>query len=246
MTSIVNDSTQEITSKYIYKNSVDLEKEYWAFKNDRFYFSKYSEYFEYSDYIYNGLLEKDTCITTYLQVVCRHMINYQIFNILGTAQNYSKSDYSYHGDYGNFATITLPRVGIVIKKEFYNLRGKTTFDSTYLIGMYTDGLLLGDTVFNMTEIPVSIIIPIEYILSPNYPNPFNSSTKIKYSIPNTSLVTLKVYDILGKEIATLVNEEKPAGNYEVNFNGNRLSSGIYFYKIQAGGYSSMKKMVLLK
>ena len=88
--------------------------------------------------------------------------------------------------------------------------------------------------------------PTEFKLSQNYPNPFNPTSKIEYSIPQTAFVTLKVYDILGKEIATLVNEEKLAGNYEVNFNGNRLSSGIYFYKIQAGGYSSMKKMVLLK
>ncbi|MEP0862683.1 MAG: T9SS type A sorting domain-containing protein, partial [Ignavibacterium sp.] len=87
-----------------------------------------------------------------------------------------------------------------------------------------------------------------FILEQNYPNPFNPSTKIKYVIPNgvRNLVTLKVYDVLGNEVATLVNEEKPAGIYEVEFNASKLSSGIYFYKLQAGSFVETKKMILLK
>jgi hypothetical protein len=73
-----------------------------------------------------------------------------------------------------------------------------------------------------------------------------SSTKINYSISQTSFVTLKLYDILGREIATLVNEEKLAGRYQVEFDGSDLSSGIYFYKLEAGNYSSVKKMILMK
>ena len=69
---------------------------------------------------------------------------------------------------------------------------------------------------------------------------------IKFSIPKSSFVNLKVYDILGREVATLVNEEKPAGSYEVNFDASRLASGIYFYKIQAGSFTQAKKMILLK
>jgi len=90
------------------------------------------------------------------------------------------------------------------------------------------------------------IHPQKFYLSQNYPNPFNPSTKIKYSIPKISFVTLKIFDILGREISTLVNEEKPAGNYEVEFNGDELSSGIYFYKLQVGHYSEVKKMILMK
>ena len=86
----------------------------------------------------------------------------------------------------------------------------------------------------------------EYTLSQNYPNPFNPTTTITYQMPKTEFVTLKVYDILGREIATLVNEEKPAGNYEVNFIGSGLTSGIYFYQLKAGDYSETKKMILLK
>ena len=68
-------------------------------------------------------------------------------------------------------------------------------------------------------------------LNQNYPNPFNPSTSIKYSIPNRNQVTLKVFDVLGSEVATLVNKEQPQGNYEVEFNGSDLTSGIYFYRL---------------
>ncbi len=93
----------------------------------------------------------------------------------------------------------------------------------------------------------------EYALEQNYPNPFNPNTTIKYQIPASlnpskggTLVTLKVYDILGNEVATLINEEKPAGRYEINFNASSLASGVYIYKIQAGSFISSKKMLLLK
>ena len=89
-------------------------------------------------------------------------------------------------------------------------------------------------------------IPIKYDLSQNYPNPFNPSTKINFTIPKTGLVTLKVYDILGKEIATLVNEVKNTGSYIVEFNGSNLSSGTYFYRMQAGDFVSIKKMMFIK
>ena len=92
-----------------------------------------------------------------------------------------------------------------------------------------------------------------FVLYQNYPNPFNPTTKIRYSIPpsvNASeekiLVTLKVYDILGNEATTLVNEEKFAGNYEVLFKANNLSSGIYFYTLKTGNYSETKKLILMK
>jgi len=87
-------------------------------------------------------------------------------------------------------------------------------------------------------------------LSQNYPNPFNPTTKIKYQIPELSFVTLKVYDVLGSEIITLVNEEKPVGSYEVEFSAIGgaidLSSGIYFYRIKAGDFIQTKKMTLIK
>jgi hypothetical protein len=87
---------------------------------------------------------------------------------------------------------------------------------------------------------------LSFNLFQNYPNPFNPVTKIKYSVKNRENVTLKVYDILGKEVATLINEEKPAGDYEVTFNGNALASGVYIYRMTSGEFSSSKKLLLLK
>jgi len=99
----------------------------------------------------------------------------------------------------------------------------------------------------VTEInPVSATVPEKFSLSQNYPNPFNPTTNIQFSIIKVQYVTLKVFDILGKEIATLVNEQLKPGTYEVNFNGNKLSSGVYFYKLQSLDFSAVKSMMLIK
>jgi|GEM_PF-6985508 len=89
-------------------------------------------------------------------------------------------------------------------------------------------------------------IPTVYDLSQNYPNPFNPSTKIKFSLPESGLVSLKIYDILGREVATLINEELPASYQTVDFNASNLSTGIYFYRINVNNYTSVKKMILMK
>ena len=86
----------------------------------------------------------------------------------------------------------------------------------------------------------------ETFLLTAYPNPFNPSTTIRYQIPEMSFVTIKVYDVLGNEIATIVNEEKTIGSYEVEFDASELTSGIYFYQLKADNYIETKKMVLLK
>ncbi|MGA3288003.1 MAG: glycoside hydrolase family 3 N-terminal domain-containing protein [Bacteroidota bacterium] len=88
--------------------------------------------------------------------------------------------------------------------------------------------------------------PQRFQLFPNYPNPFNPSTTIKYQVPKTSLVTLRVFDILGREIAFLVNEEKPAGTYNIQWDASTRSSGVYFYRLHAGSFIETKKMILLK
>lgn len=97
----------------------------------------------------------------------------------------------------------------------------------------------------------SNLVPKEYQLSQNYPNPFNPVTKIKYALPYASNVTLKVYDILGREVISLVNEFKDAGSYIIEFNGTNYASGVYFYRIEAEGqngrkYVEKKKMILIK
>ncbi len=96
---------------------------------------------------------------------------------------------------------------------------------------------------NIVEVELA---PSVFSLSQNYPNPFNPNTTINYQLPVNSFVTLKVYDVLGNEVATLVNEEKIAGEYEIKFNASEMGSGVYFYKLQAGSFIGMKKMIFLK
>lgn len=100
------------------------------------------------------------------------------------------------------------------------------------------------------SIPVSVEnengLPVVYALEQNYPNPFNPSTKINFSIPENGVVTLKVFDILGKEVMTLVDEVMPASHHTVEFDASMLSSGIYFYRIQVNSFVSVKKMMLIK
>ncbi len=111
----------------------------------------------------------------------------------------------------------------------------------------------GGTILQTTNGGVSYIeeekfdeVPIEFLLSQNYPNPFNPSTRIKYSVPQSSNVVIKFFDVLGNEIETLVNEEKPTGTYEITWYAEQLPSGVYFYRIQAGKFLKTKKMVLMK
>ena len=96
------------------------------------------------------------------------------------------------------------------------------------------------------KIEVTIKSPENYVLNQNYPNPFNPTTRISYSIPLISFVTLKIFDVLGNVIATLVNDTKQAGYYEVKFDGKNISSGVYIYRMQAGGFISAKKLILMK
>ena len=99
--------------------------------------------------------------------------------------------------------------------------------------------------YNLSD-EVVIGVPEKYSLLQNYPNPFNPVTHLEFGISNLGFVSLKVYDILGNQIETLVNEIKPAGYYDIEFNGSNLSSGIYYYKIEAGKFSQVKKMIMVK
>ncbi len=103
-----------------------------------------------------------------------------------------------------------------------------------------------DVVNSGTAVHQTTVTPNKFELVQNYPNPFNPSTKISYSISKNALVTLKVYDVLGREVATLVNTNQAAGDYSVNFDASHLASGMYIYKLESGSFASVKKMMLLK
>lgn len=133
-------------------------------------------------------------------------------------------------------SLTIPSGANRVEVRIYNTKDE-------LIGVLerTDVSALLTGIKNVTS-----KLPSKFYLEQNYPNPFNPSTAISYQLPVTSDVTLKVYDILGKEVATLVDEVKSAGSYEVKFNASKLSSGVYFYKMEAGGYTATKKLTLMK
>jgi len=124
----------------------------------------------------------------------------------------------------------------------YRKSDRKLFASTHGRGMFVTDL---STLTNVEE-NLNSQLPKEFALQQNYPNPFNPTTTISFSIPENQNVELKVYDLLGNEVANLVNEYKSAGSYSVNFNASNLASGIYFYKLKAGNFQQTKKLILLK
>jgi len=122
----------------------------------------------------------------------------------------------------------------------------TNFDGAYYLAViFAEEEVLGKR--NLEEINFSgESIITSYNLFQNYPNPFNPSTTLKYQIPQNGFVTLKVYDILSKEVATLVNEVKTQGRYEATFDASSLASGVYLYRLNVNDYVDVKKMILLK
>lgn len=125
-------------------------------------------------------------------------------------------------------------------------------DGTLYLGFHNNGSILCTNnliaIKDSATVSVNESIPLvkEFQLGQNYPNPFNPSTTINYSIPNSGKVVLRVYNIIGKEVVCLVNEYKSEGNYIANFNASNLPSGVYFYTLQTGEFSSSKKMILIK
>ncbi|MFZ1289663.1 MAG: YCF48-related protein [Melioribacteraceae bacterium] len=145
--------------------------------------------------------------------------------------------------------------GVTWEQQETNARGFEAVSFANSFNGWTVGFMgeiykwIGDA---LPDLPVSLNdkfennVPSEFKLEQNYPNPFNPSTTIEYSIPQKSQVIVQVYDLLGREITTLINEEKAAGNYSVKFDGSNFNSGVYFYKLTVGEFSNTKKLVLLK
>ena len=123
-------------------------------------------------------------------------------------------------------------------------------NSLYQVTVYRAPVVTGGTI-SRTPITTGVeefesSLPTQYALQQNYPNPFNPATTIEYSIPQQSPVTVKIFDLLGREVAVLVNEEKDAGRYSVQWNAAAMPSGIYFYRLQTGQFTEAKRMILMK
>ncbi len=157
------------------------------------------------------------------------------FIVTNITNGTSKPDSSVKNKYS--ADFNITAISLLIGS---NIIVATAKDSVGYIGK--DTLVVN---YSTTDV-VDSQIPRIFSLQQNYPNPFNPVTIIKYAVPKTSFVNITVYDLLGREIVKLVNEEKPPGNYNIKFNGSNLTSGIYFYRLQSGGFSETKKLILLK
>jgi len=173
-----------------------------------------------------------------------HSINWQ-YNGIGDFV-----DIEYSTDVGENWTLIVDSLFIFFIQSFeWQVPFVNSENCLIRFGIYPCAYDDSDSVFTIIY-PVSTEneteLPTGFYLLQNYPNPFNPNTIISYQIPKLSFVTLKVYDVLGNEVATLVNEEKPAGSYEVKFKGAGLPSGIYFYQLKADSYIKTRKMVLMK
>jgi hypothetical protein len=163
---------------------------------------------------------------------------YYVFDAGGSSTMYVNPASTPHTDYN----VTRDKYGDLV--AYYTVKAVDNVgnESVYSNQVSTDGQSnWKNSPSNYTNSEID-----EYSLKNNYPNPFNPSTKISYSMKEEGLVTLKVYDILGNEVVTLVNEKKPEGFYDVEFNAVDLPSGIYFYKMQAGKFIAVNKMILLR
>ncbi|MDQ3020130.1 MAG: T9SS type A sorting domain-containing protein [Bacteroidota bacterium] len=167
--------------------------------------------------------------------------------------NFSFYTTSYHLQISTDTSFTNTRDSNYIVNNFILLKNFSP-NTTYFWRLKANGALENSewsnvksfTVLTSSIEPINNSIPTSLNLFQNYPNPFNPVTKIKFSVPENQLIKIKVYDIQGKEILELVNEQVQAGNYEIEFNGNNFSGGIYFYTLESESFKTTKKMVLIK
>jgi Predicted extracellular nuclease len=164
---------------------------------------------------------------------------------VGSRLELQEGNHPYHNTWDTLVTKVPGNIKLKVGDKFSEVRGVFFYEfSEYkLIPRKTDDFV-GYNPLDVKEENLGAVK--SYSLLQNYPNPFNPSTTIRFSVPNSGVVSLKVYDVLGREVRTLLNEEKHAGSYSVSFDLRNLSSGIYFYRLQSGSFVDTKKMILMK
>jgi len=312
VTKILDNGYREITLTYLFTTGIQIKKEYWLYKDGKFY---YSDLPDMSSPIicYDVTLKAEECTFHNVQICVGWSSNKYSYNgkdydmqfhqyydgatenIINVANNIGPVEFYHSGATEELISMsvdtTIPKYiaspesplnnSTEIKRstelKWEKIKDAVSYDiqiskdSTFnnLFKEYTG---LTDTSISIDSLDYSakyywrvktvsslgyiywsaiwkfttISLPTKFELYQNYPNPFNPTTKIKYDLPVKAHVLLKIYDILGREVLTLVNEERPAGSYKVEFNGKNLASGIYFYMLKAGNYYSVKKMILMK
>jgi len=164
--------------------------------------------------------------------------------VTATEVNNARFEIQRSKDGVNFVTIgTVTGMGTTTNVSRYSFIDKNSFGKSVYRLKQVD--YNGDFTYS-NNVEINGTVPQKFAVEQNYPNPFNPTTTINYTVPEKSFVTLKVFDVLGREVATLVNGEVELGNHQVTFNASKLSSGVYYYTLQAGNSTSTKKMALLK
>ena len=159
---------------------------------------------------------------------------------------YQDGNHNYNNNWDSTLSNNPANIYVKLNSTFTEIQGIMFYSHSYykIVPRKNDDFIGYVGAVGVTDKPSKL--PFSYKLNQNFPNPFNPSTTINYSIPKESIVTLKIYNILGQEVKTLVSESKAPGNYNVRFNASELSSGVYFYSLKAGNYYQVKKMMLLK
>jgi hypothetical protein len=171
------------------------------------------------------------------RVICSDTNNYVIFGQSRKSKGFRISV---------FEGYNLQRYAVDIGLVLYNHVQLMGLCSEILLGCYVNGSLYGDTVIHVGINQINSEIPDKFSLFQNYPNPFNPLTKIKFQVPKTGFVKLSVFDVMGREIQVLVNQQLSVGTYEADFDASNLPSGVYYYKLETEEFNETKKMVLVK
>lgn len=168
-----------------------------------------------------------------------------VWNLPSTFYRYSSYEEKYNKKVFYFTSDDFEYDTLIFKKNLGITRRfqKSTLGIESIIDSSKSARLIESIIL---DAPVGMSKNIGFALQQNYPNPFNPSTKISYSVGSTQAVTVKIYDVLGKLVTTLVNEEKPAGTYQVQWNAGSLPSGIYFCEMKSGSFKTVNKMLLMK
>ncbi len=233
-------------NKMIYVNPDNKHKNIYLYQvidNSENLSNKNVKYFEARNYIINTGDSVSVSKTTDEDIL---LINFGQTTSLDLLLTYSDTLKSLTFKYDQ--AIIPANSGLTIKPVWENLQNSllTIFIDIGNNGTIDDTLTLVNQVTGIQNDQGSLMAPDTYNLAQNYPNPFNPSTKISWQLPVGSHQSIKVYDVLGNEVATLVDEYREAGRYEVEFNGSNLASGMYLYRLQAGSFVETKKMILIK
>jgi hypothetical protein len=231
---VIGDTTMDNGIKY----SVILENRYKHY--ERFdTLTNEIIYYSYSDNHSNDIPRYSLNYIKDSTVIWNPPFGGMTFQISFNQQSSSDTSYIYlNGDGLIEVSISFKKYIGIIYLSFYEI----SVSYNNLVGYRINGKEWGQ----LTGVNTNKNIVSDYKLEQNYPNPFNPSTKIEYDLPKEGMISLKIYDMLGREVKTLVNEHKNAGSYNIEFNANHLTSGIYFYRLTSGNFTQVKKLILIK